>query len=216
MTDPLRDARIRAQRFWYLDGLTEIVAGIVQLLMSAWLLVSAPGNSTSSWFLPAAVSYILLLVALAICAPRIMATLRERITYPRSGYVDHGESQRKRSIVVALVVALLSTVVGLLARRYAGDAAAWDAARWIQWLPAGIGLVTGALSVYVGVRQGLPRFYLVGAVAIILGVAMSIEYPLRLATVIYLAGIGCALLSSGGFTLWKYLRPGPPPSACET
>jgi hypothetical protein len=78
-----------------------------------------------------------------------------------------------------------------------------------------LGLTTGAVGVYVTVCYGLPRFLVVGALAIILGVVVSIEYPPRLAMAIWLAGVGCAWLCSGGLTLWNYLRSAPP-SADET
>lgn len=215
MLDPLSEARRRGQRFWYRDGLAELVAGSVQCLMSGWLLVSAPGHSRSSWYMPATLLYLLLFVAFAVCASRIMAALRERITYPRSGYVSYGESRQKRRILAAAVLGLVCVAGGLLALCYAVPLAAGGPARWIQWLPAVSGLAMGGLLVYVGVRQGLPRFLMVGVVAIVLGIAVSTEYPLRLAAAIFLAGCGGALLCSGGVTLWKYLRPGPP-SACET
>jgi hypothetical protein len=55
----------------------------------------------------------------------------------------------------------------------------------------------------------------VGVFAIILGVAVCIEYPPRLALAIFIIGVGNAFLCSGGVTLWNYLRTAPP-SAYET
>jgi uncharacterized membrane protein HdeD (DUF308 family) len=198
---------MRAQRYWYRDGLTEIPLGIVQLLLSGSDLIEALGNRTSSWYVPVILIYAVLFIGLAAFASRIMAAVRERITYPRSGYVH--ESGRKRRIVVGMVLALLVTVTGVLALRYAGRAGL-DPARWVQWTPAVCGLTTGAVGVYVTVRYGLPRFLVVGVLAIILGVVVPIEYPPRLAMAIWLAGVGCAWMCSGGVTLWNYLRTVPP------
>ena len=213
MPNPLFEARIRAQRFWYRDGLSEIAVAIILLLQVGWLLVGAPGNSRSSWYVPATLIYMLLLVAFAVCAPRIMAAMRERITYLRGGYVH--ESGRKRRVVVGMVLALLAIVSSALALRYAGRAGGWDPARGVQWVPAVGGLTVGAVCVYVSVRQGLPRFLVVGVLSIILGAAVCIKYPMPLATSIWLAGVGCALLCSGGVALWNYLRTAPP-AADET
>jgi hypothetical protein len=212
MREPLIEARVRAQRYWYRDGLAEIPLGIVQLLLSGSDLIEALGNRTSSWYMPVNLIYTVLIVAIAVFALRIMAAVRERITYPRSGYVH--ESGRKRRIVVGMALAILATVTGVLALRYAGHAG-WDTDRWVQWMPAGLGLTTGAVGVYVTVRYGLLRFLVVGVLAIILGVVVSMGYPPRLGTAIWLAGIGCAWLCSGGFTLWNYVRTAPP-SADET
>jgi uncharacterized membrane protein HdeD (DUF308 family) len=207
MPDAIFEARMRAQRYWYRDGLTEIPLGIVQLLLSGSDLIEALGNRTSSWYVPVILIYAVLFIGLAAFASRIMAAVRERITYPRSGYVH--ESGRKRRIVVGMVLALLVTVTGVLALRYAGRAGL-DPARWVQWTPAVCGLTTGAVGVYVTVRYGLPRFLVVGVLAIILGVVVPIEYPPRLAMAIWLAGVGCAWMCSGGVTLWNYLRTVPP------
>ena len=72
------------------------------------------------------------------------------------------------------------------------------------------GLTTGAVGVYVTVRYGLARFLVLGLLAVVLGIVVSIEYPLRLAMAIWLAGMGCAWLCSGGLTLWNYLRTATP------
>jgi uncharacterized membrane protein HdeD (DUF308 family) len=205
---PLFEARVRAQRHWYRDGLAEIPLGIVQLLMGGANLIAALGNRTSPWFVPVNLTYAVLFVVLAVFAPRIMAAVRERITYPRSGYVDYGESVRKRRIWVGMVLAFLASVIGVPALRYAARAG-WDPAHWLQWSPAVLGLTTGAVGVYVTMRYGLPRFLVVGVLAIILGVVVSIEYPPRLAMAIWLAGVGCAWLCSGGLTLRNYLRTAP-------
>lgn len=213
MTDPLSEARIRAQRYWYLDGLEEITLGIICWLQAGWVLDMAPGNSRSHWFLPVMVFYLLLFVAFAIGVRRIKAAMRERITYPRSGYTRERLSGWKRGVIM-VVVALLATAGSVLALRHALPSFGCDPARLVQWLPAVSGLLTCAMWVYVTVRHGLPRFLVVGVFALALGVAVSIEYPPRLATVSWLAGVGCALLCSGGVALWNYLRT-PPPSADE-
>jgi hypothetical protein len=211
MTNPLFKARIRAQGFWYRDGLSEIGLGVISLLQGGWILFNHLVNSSSSWYLPVALIYILLIAAFSRYASRITAAIRNRITYPRSGYVAYDESVRKR---VGVALAILATATGLLALRYAGIGG-WDPDLWIHWMPAAGGLTIGAVLVYVSVRQGLPRYLVVGLLSIILGVAVSIEYPLRLGTAIWLAGLGCASLCSGGVALWNYVRTAPP-SADET
>jgi hypothetical protein len=201
MPGPLSAARIRAQRFWHRDGLMEIACGIVQVLSSGWLLVSAPGNNRSSWYVAAIAIYQLVFLALAIVAPRVMASVRGRVTYPRIGYV-----QRPKRRFEAVIIVTLATVASVLALRYVGRTGSWDPAHWIRCVPAVSGLAVGALLIYVSVSQRLPRFLVVGVFSIILGLVASIEYPLRLATILYSAGVGVALLCSGGVTLWSYLR----------
>ena len=212
MPDPLLEARLRAQRYWYRDGLSEMVVGFVSLLQGGWILFNHLVNSKSSWYVPGALICLLLIAAFPVA--RIKAALRERFTYPRTGYVEDDESVRKRRIRVGMALGILVAVAGTLALRYAG-ARGWDPDRWIQWLPAVAGLTVGAVSVYVWVRQGLPRYLVVGLFSTILGIAVSNEYPLKLAMAIWLAGNGCAWLCSGGVALWNFVRS-TSPSAAET
>ncbi|MGH8319117.1 MAG: hypothetical protein ACREUL_14255 [Steroidobacteraceae bacterium] len=203
MPYPLSEARIRTQRYWWRDGLEEITLGVISLLMGGWSLAT----SKASWFWPGTLIYILLLVAFTIFVPRIKTAMRERITYPRSGYVDQGKSWRKR--VRALVLAPVIVGAIWLTVRYGGRAGL-NLDRSVQWAPAVCGIAMAAVSVYVYVRQGLPRILVVGVFAIILGVAVSIECPWRLATGLFLVGVGCAWLCSGRVTMWNYLRTAPP------
>lgn len=205
MSDPLAEARIRTQRYWFRDGLEEIALGMIFLLMGAWSLARAK----ASWFMPATLIYILLCVAFAIFVPRIKTAMRERITYRRSGYADQSGGWRKRLVFV------LVAVVGVLTLQYAGRAGFLDPARMVHWTPAVAGIVMGATWVYVYARQGLGRFFVVGVLAMILGIAVSIEYPPSLAFGIFVVGVGCMCLCSGGVTLRNYLRTAPT-SADET
>lgn len=216
MRDPLFEARTRAQRYWYRDGLEEMTLGLLSVLMSVWMLAL----SEAVWSVPISLIYILLLLLAAIFVPRIKTTIRERITYPRSGYVDErGGSWLKGRLARALLLATAALVfagAAVLAFRCAGNANLALARAAVHWAPALVGIAVCAISLYVCMRQGLVRFLVVGVVASILGVAVSIEYPPTLATAIFMAGVGCAWLCSGGVALWNYVRKTVPHSADET
>ena len=205
MSDPLSEARIRTQRYWFRDGLEEITLGIIFLIMGGWSLA----RTKPSWFKPATLTYILLCGAFAIFVPRVKAAMRERITYRRSGYVDQN-GWRKHRVARGMVYAFV-VCVAVLTLRYSGRAGV-DPARMVQWMPAVGGIAMGAVWVYVRVRQDLRRFLVVGVFAMILGVAVSIEYPHDLAWAVFIIGVGCASLCSGGVTLRNYLRTAPHPA----
>jgi|SRR5271166_2414728 len=212
MQDPIVEARGRIERYSQLDGLMEIDAGIGQLLIGGWLILTTSSNSSAMWYKPIALIYALVFCAFALFQQRVVRAIRERITYPRIGYVSPGETGRKRGIVIAAICALLPFVAGVLAFRFAGRPTGWDLLHWLQWAPAVFGLTFGTASIFFGVRLRLPRFLLIGILAISLGVAVSFAYPLRLGTAIYFAGVGSALLLSGGMTLWTYLHTTLPPA----
>jgi len=214
MSDALSEARVRTQRYWFLDGLEEIQLGIFFLVTGGWTLAIK-----TSWFWPANLIYWLLLTAFIVFVPRIKTAMRERITYPRSGYVVQGGWWRKHPHARGMVFALVG-LLGMSTFVYAGRAGLVDPTRMVQWLPAVGGILIGAISVYVWVRHGLPRWLVVGVFAMILGIAVSIEFPPNrfppsLAGGIFIIGVGCAFLCSGGVALWNYRRT-PLQSAEET
>lgn len=207
MRDALSAARFRAQRYWYRDGVLELIVGIVFLLQGGWILINHLINSKSSWYLPIVLIYLLLIAAFSVSVARMRNVVRERYTYPRSGYVGDDESARKRRIRIGVVLAIVAAAVGLVAFRHTAGGRLLN--QWILLLPTAGGLTVGAASIYVSVRQGLPRFLILGAISIILGVSVSFEYPLKLAMAIWEAGVGCAWICSGAVTFWRYVQTAP-------
>jgi hypothetical protein len=78
MYSPLPEARVRAQRFSYRDGLQEIAVGVIILLQFGGNLV------IHLRYLPGIVIYLLSIFSLAIFARRIIDAVRARITYSRA------------------------------------------------------------------------------------------------------------------------------------
>jgi hypothetical protein len=206
MPDPLFEARVRAQSYWFRDGLEEIMLGIILLQQIGGTLIIHSG------YIPGIVIYFLLLFAFVIYQRRIRDAVRERITYRRSGYVH--ALARGRRIVVGMVLAFLAASAVIVVLRYVGRAGGADPALWVQfqWFPALAGLGVGALEVYVSIRYSLRRALVVGIFSMVLGVVVSIEYPVQLALTIWCTGFGCANLCSGGATLLRYLKMPPLPA----
>jgi hypothetical protein len=198
---------MRARRVSYRDGLSEIVLGIICLQQLCGDLIIRSGS------LPGSVVYFVLLVAFAIYARRIMDAVRARITYLRTGYAR--TFTRKGWTLIGMVLALLGTyaLITVLHARRAGSP---DAAGWVQGFPALAGLGLGAIEIYVGMRYGARRAFLVGIFSMVLGVVVSIEYSWILALTILLVGFGCANLCSGIFALLRYLRSPIPSAALNT
>jgi hypothetical protein len=201
LSDPMSSARIRAQSVWYRDGLSDILIGVITLLQNGLTLVMHFGNRYSSWYMPVVLIYLLLFFAFALCARRIMAAARERITYPRVGYSQPGDSQRKlnRVIVALTILAIFGFTLAVLYGR-------WDTSRGVAGVPVVGGLLFCAIGTYVGVRYGVLRYLLIGLCAIVVGLAIEIECPTWLGAEIWLVFVGCAFLCSGGVTVWNFVR----------
>lgn len=200
MPGPISEARVRAQRYWYRDGLAEIALGVIVLLQIGGNLIIA-----SHYEIGIAI-YFLLLFSLAIYARRMMDALRERITYRRGGYAHELASGGRILVVMG---SALATGVLCVVFRYVGYTGRGEPAGWDQWFPALVGLAICAVEFYVSMRYGLRRALVVGIFSIILGVVVSMECPLKLALTIWCAGFGCANLCSGGVALLTYLRTTP-------
>jgi hypothetical protein len=204
MPNPIVEARIRARSFWYRDGLSDISIGIIILLQNGLTLAMHFGNHQSSWYWPVILIYLLLFLVYAVCAPRIFAAMRERITYPRSGYAEPDESVRK--LIKAIVaLSVLASFGLLLAIRYGHV----DTGRWILGMPVVGGLFFGAVGMYVAVRFGVARYLLISLFSIALGLAIDVEYPTWFGVEIWFVGVGCAFLCAGGITVWSFVRTTP-------
>ena len=168
MPDPMAEARIRAQSSWYRDGLSDILIGIIVLLQNGFTLIMHFGNRQSSWYWPVILAYLLLFFVFSASAPRVMAAMRERITYPRVGYSQPGDAQRRLSRAVAIL-----TIFGFILAICYGR---WDTDHWIQGLPVVVGLLFCVVGMCVAVRYGVLRYLLIGLFSIILGLAVDIEH----------------------------------------
>src|ERR1700722_2411026 len=201
MPDPMAEARIRAQSSWYRDGLSDILIGIIVLLQNGFTLIMHFGNRQSSWYWPVILAYLLLFFVFSASAPRVMAAMRERITYPRVGYSQPSDAQRRLGRAVAIL-----TIFGFILAICYGR---WDTDHWIQGLPVVVGLLFCVVGMYVAVRYGVLRYLLIGLFSIILGLAVDIEHSRWLGLEIWLVFVGCAFLWAGGVTVWNFVRTAP-------
>ncbi len=207
MKSPLESAQKRTRRYWYEDGLAELAAGTVILLI-------ALGNLAIALLMPpelqgvfSAIGLPLILIGGAILSRALVQRLKERLTYPRTGYVSYPRPKPSRHFLtagMAIGIALIVSVIG-----------AWlSAARCERLIPALTGLFTALLILSVGMRMALTRFYLLAVwqfAAGLLGSRLNLAAPYDL--VWFFGAMGIGLLFSGGFTLFRYLRanPLPPP-----
>jgi hypothetical protein len=206
MLDPIREARAGLARYWHIDGLTEIGAGVVQLLAGAGFAATAGAHGNSPVAKIVALTCTLLLLSFALLQKRIVRAIRARITYPRIGYVQASDAGRFRSVIVAVIVALLCFAAAGVAYRVAGATGNWESVRWMNWAPAVFGLLFGATALYCGVRLRLSRLLMLGVFAVLVGAGASVALPLRSGLALYFVAVGLGLLSSGGSTLWTHVR----------
>ncbi len=207
MKSPLETAQKRTRRYWYEDGLPELAAGGVICLMALVNLAVArlAPPDWKGWL--SAIGLPLIVVGGGILARALILRLKERLTYPRSGYLVYPRAKPSRRFLTAGVGIGAAFIVAVLT--------AWlSAAKSERLIPALTGLFAALLILFLGMRVGLVRFYLLAVWQFGWGLAGSrLNLPAPYDLVLFFGSLGFGLLVSGGFTLLRYLRanPLPPP-----
>ncbi len=190
----------KIQRYWYEDGIWEIGFGLINAVWGLFFLMTAPYD----WHGPRALLLMLLQLAIMIgpflVINRVVIFLKERITYPRTGYVAY----RRPSSSSRLKRFMLGGMIGMGVAAMVGVLAAIQAAR--NSVPLFVGLIMAAMLVYLGYRFALLRLYLVAALTGLWGFVVS-QLPLQdlSSTGAYFSGFGGLMMLSGSITLLLYL-----------
>ncbi len=200
MKDDLQDWTQRPQRYWYIDGLAEIGAGAV--ILSLGILFGISGALTDGRYkgLLTGIGQPVLIIGLTLLVRWIVARLKERITYPRTGYLAYRRQEPRQRISGILLTVLFAAGIGVLVL---------IARSWLnlQWLPAITGVLASALILLIALRIRLLRFYLLAVFTLAVGVATAL---LKLAepfdSTLFLCGLGFGWIFSGTVTLIRYLR----------
>ena len=194
----------RAVGYWFDDGLAEIGVGLLFLAVAALFAVEglAPAGSLPASFsalgLPLVIIGGMLVVGLAV------RTAKERLTYPRTGYVAYPRPGTARRVLAGVIGAGVSFVLVLLL-----------AAR--PSLQSALGaLQGGALAIVflaLSLRTGLVRLAILGLVALGGGLAAAFfNLGASLGSALAFGAAGPAALLSGALILVHYLRTTAPPT----
>jgi len=207
MKSNLSDVEQRVNRYWYSDGLGELIGGCMFILLGIYFALQdylGPDSMLSGIL---QVSLVLLLIGGAFVSRRLINSLKTRLTYPRTGYVEYrvNQKQARSKRVLAFVLAF---TVAALAVAFVSIFKSFDS------MVAVTGFIVGMILVLLRAKSsGLTRFYFLGALSALLGLAISTSglsngYALGL----YYASMGVCFLLSGGLTLAHYLHENPLPA----
>jgi hypothetical protein len=203
MSDTLDLSEIerRATKSWTVDGLPELTMGLLWILWGAsWLLgESLPHGAAWNifWMLTPA-----LLALSGVASIWATKTLKTRITFPRTGYVEWKQptrGQRLTAAAVALVTAALLTALLVGAR-----------ARGIERVvPPAMGVLLSLAFVVASLTQRAPHLLALAGVALMLGLAFGALNAAWQATNWMLIGLGVAMFISGSVRLRVFLKRNP-------
>jgi hypothetical protein len=205
MTTSIKNLTRRTYQNWYNDGLTELAAGTLILLIGLINLVLAQLNS-NTFNQMALILQPLVLVGGYFAFNGIIKPLKERFVYPRTGYVAYRQAEGKRLLLLRGVAVLLAMIIAMTAAfllRIVKEA----------WLPAFVGLFLAVLMTCLGFKLGLVRFFILAGFTILLGLAAAwFQFNDLFAKAFIYSGFGLALIVSGSLTLWHYFRSTQPPA----
>ena len=161
----LHDIARRPVQYWNIDGLPELMMGVLWIVMGgAWLIgqtVPHDWRWNAYWLIvPPALA---LGSVAAIWATR---RLKERVTFPRAGYVEWRQPDRRtRFLVAAAVVVAASTLALLVLTSHTRSVE--------QRAPAVISVILSLSFVVAGLKQRAPHYLALAAVAVALGMAVG-------------------------------------------
>jgi hypothetical protein len=185
----------RVQRHFLEDGLWEIFTGVVLILLGGI------AYSLDDFL------YMLLLL-MTLFNNSIMQFFRKRLIYPRTGYVKPVPPSEKRrrlwkpKLIAIFIIVVLFTAFAVLVSKYG------------PWMPLLFGVILTAGSLYLARRSGLPRFYFIALLYVLIGVGasflvMSSTLNGGMGIFIGFLASGLVVIVSGGITLSIFIRNHP-------
>lgn len=200
----------RVRRYWYTDGLGELIGGGMFLLLGLYFAIQARLGEGSLIRGILQASLALLMIGGMFLGRRLINSLKARLTYPRTGYVEYRVDPRavrwKRILGMSLgfAIAALGVSFTRLFRSFDSTVAL-------------TGLIVAVILIIIQARSsGLVRFYLLAAVSLVLGLALSLSgWPQGYNLGLFYGMMGACYIVSGGLTLRRYLLQNPLPADAE-
>lgn len=204
MITQVEQAPRRTAGYWYDDGLVELGTGLLFLLMAAMFALE---GLVPAGRLPAAFSAlwlpVILLGGMLVLSVALRA-VKQRLTYPRTGYVSYAHTRPVRKVLAGIIGGLVSMgLVLLLARR----------PEWLTALPALQGGVVALVWFALSYRIGAWRLAAVGLLTLGAGLIASFAgLTASIGAAVVFGTAGWASLVSGALVLARYLRTTSPPA----
>ncbi|HEY3473656.1 MAG TPA: hypothetical protein VGK56_03545 [Anaerolineales bacterium] len=210
MQNNIANVEQRIKRYWYTDGIGELVGGGMFILLGVYFALQEFLGESSPLGGMLQASLVLIMIGGMFGGRRLINLLKTRLTYPRTGYVEYQVNERGLRWRRILAVGLGFVIAGL----------AITFVRLFQFFDSTVALtgiiVAGILVMMQAKSAGLIRFYLLGAVSLILGFLLSLSrFPDGYSLGLFYGLMGLCFIISGVITLGRYLKENPLPVDLE-
>lgn len=202
MTEQVKIENIirNTRKYWYVDGLSEIAGGLVIFAtgLTYWLVSTLESTNIKALLLMLAQPAVIIIGSLIV--QKYLPKIKERITYPRTGYLTFRKPPRnrrlKRALIVGMVAGLVAALVAMVSSRLPAN-----------YLPLLSSVFLLIFSIYLAFQTAVPRFYVIGFLMVLLGAVISfVPFGNALPYTLFFCGIGIIWIISGVITLIGYLK----------
>jgi hypothetical protein len=200
MNQTIEGTMQRTRQYWYIDGFSEMLTGLVFLLLGIVNCISGIVSPSAGSAVMVGIGYPLIILGGTFAGRGWVRFLKEKITYPRTGFVKYIQperSSRTKRIVTAFFVAISVSIVTMVVLRGLDP----------YWVVLGTGLIIAAFIGYLGVQVPLNRFFILALWVVVVSL-ISASFPLSedIQMGILLGGSGLGWLVSGLITLLSYMK----------
>ncbi len=198
----IEDAIRRPRRYWNADGIPEIAIGAFWLFWGALVLLPIAVPTLSRWRNLVSILGIVLAPWLIEVAVK---KIKERITYPRTGYVKltpPSLSMRLKLVVLAAVLGAAAMLVARFKHPFSGD-----------WMAAVVGVLISLTLLQMAWRLRSIRLALLSSIVAGAGIAaavLRVAHDNSIILVFLAAGVVCSL--DGALRMRSYVRSHPLPA----
>ena len=203
-TDDMKQIEQHVKRYWYADGIAELTSGGMFLLLGIYFGVLGYFQEGSLVSVILQVSMVFVFIGGAFGVRWLVNTLKSRLTYPRTDFVEYRVNEkdvRVRRYIVMAVAAIFAIASILLI----------DTIRDLDSMVLFTGVIVGVIFIALrGKSSGLKRFYLLGSLSIVLGITLAYSKLPQVYTLSLFYGLlGIFILISGGLVMHQYLNENP-------
>jgi hypothetical protein len=207
MNTELERIERRTVRHWFEDGIFEMSFGVFLLLLSLLFLGLAWAPEGSALRAVLSVGLLPLFLLGGWLMKRMMRALKQRLAYPRTGYVAYRKRERKGQLARPLLIGVAAGILAALSMMlFSSKPTGFNP------LPGIDGLAFALVLGFLALRSGLGRFAVLAVISAAAGTAFSFtggDSLKRLA--IFFVALSASLILSGLIGCLLYLKRNPLP-----
>lgn len=202
MNTNVDDLMRRTKTYRYEDGLVEILAGFFFVVIGLFLLLDwvTPQDAPYKWIF--APGFAAVTIGWILGAGKVIDRLKQRITYPRTGYVVYKRQKRTTRVARAVAAGVIGAAVSLAvvaSYRYGLSI--------VRVIPLIMGVGVALLLTRITGELGLLRFQVAAVWSVLIGGALAwLTSDMSLSIGAYYLLLGPAFVIAGVVTLIRYLH----------